>query len=298
MQNVEGKVAVVTGAASGIGRGIAERLAEAGMKVVLGDVEEGALVRTAEAMAEVGADVHPVRVDVSRVEQVEALAAATLSKYGAVHVLCNNAGIVTGSSPTWQSSLEDWNWILGVNLMGVIHGVRTFLPIMIEQDQEAHIVNTASTAGLMYGDGALYTGTKFAVVGMSESWYLELTRGGYKPRMSVLCPGFVDTNLLDARRNRPADLPAAPARPRGPEAEAAWKRINELFKRGLSPRTVGDRVLEAILDERFYILTHPHWTPNIEHRMRTILTGQNPKLVAAPPASPSDQDQAREPPRG
>jgi NAD(P)-dependent dehydrogenase (short-subunit alcohol dehydrogenase family) len=284
MQQIEGRIAVVTGAASGIGRGIAERFLEAGMKVVLGDVEENALYQTSEALRAAGGDVHPVVVDVSKSDQVEALAAATLRKYGAVHVLCNNAGVVAGGAPTWTSSLDDWNWIVGVNMMGVIHGVRTFLPIMIEQDDEAHIVNTASTAGLMYGDGALYTGTKFAVVGMSESWYLELVASGRKPRMSLLCPGYVDTNLLDARRNRPAHLTPSARRPPSPQAEARWKRLVEQFKKGLSPLAVGQEVLDAIRQQRFYVLTHPHWTPGIEHRMRTILDGQNPSLRPVEPS--------------
>jgi NAD(P)-dependent dehydrogenase (short-subunit alcohol dehydrogenase family) len=289
MQQIEGRVAVVTGAASGIGRGIAERLAEAGMKVVLADIEESALQQTAAALRESGAQVHAVQTDVSKADQVEALARTTLSTYGAVHVLCNNAGVVGGGSPTWQSSLDDWNWILGVNLMGVIHGVRSFLPIMIEQGDEAHIVNTASTAGLMYGDGALYTATKFAVVGMSESWYLELKRGGHKPRMSVLCPGYVDTNLLDARRNRPAHLGKPSPRPAGPQAQAALRWITEQFKKGLSPKTVGEQVLSAIREERFYILTHPQWTPMIEHRMKTILSGQNPNVTPASTREPKDE---------
>jgi NAD(P)-dependent dehydrogenase (short-subunit alcohol dehydrogenase family) len=187
---------------------------------------------------------------------------------------------VTGVTPTWRTPLEDWQWIINVNQMGVIHGVRTFLPIMIEQDDEAHIVNTASTAGLMYGDTAMYTGTKFAVVGMSESWYLELVRGGYKPRISVLCPGFVDTNLLTAQRNRPAGLKAPETGPVDPQAQSRFAWATEQFKKGLKPRAVGDHVLQAIKDERFYILTHPHWTPAIEHRMRTILSGENPSGMA------------------
>ena len=280
MRTIEGRVAVVTGAASGIGLGIAETLGEAGMKVVLGDIEQAALQRTADELKGRGLEVHPVVVDVSKPEQVEALARATLDKYGAVHVLCNNAGVVAGGSPTWRSSLHDWQWLLGVNMMGVVHGVRTFLPIMIEQDDEAHIVNTASIAGLIWGDGALYTASKFAVVGMSESWYLELTRGGHKPRMSVLCPGLVDTNLLEARRNRPGHLPEVSPRPTGPKAQAAFERMQEMFKRSLNPRVVGEQVLQAIRDERFYILTHPRFAPMIEHRMKTILAGENPSPLA------------------
>jgi len=292
MQTIEGRVAVVTGAASGIGRGIAETLAEAGMKVVLGDVEQGALQRTTNELTNRGLDVHAVVVDVSKPEQVEALAGATVDKYGAVHVLCNNAGVVAGGSPTWRSSLDDWQWLMGVNMMGVVHGVRTFLPIMIEQGDEAHIVNTASIAGLIWGDGALYTASKFAVVGMSESWYLELVRGGYKPRISVLCPGLVDTNLLDARRNRPPHLSEVSPRPRGPKAEAAFQRMVEMFKKSLSPRVVGEQVLQAIREERFYVLTHPRFKPMIEHRMNTILAGENPSPLSATRPSEERRDSA------
>jgi NAD(P)-dependent dehydrogenase (short-subunit alcohol dehydrogenase family) len=276
MRTIEGRVAVVTGAASGIGRAIAEVLAEGGMKVVLGDVEADALQGTTHALRESGFEVHSVVVDVSKPEQVEALARATIDRYGAVHVLCNNAGVVAGGSPTWRSSLDDWHWLLGVNMMGVVHGVRTFLPIMIEQDDEAHIVNTASIAGLIWGDGALYTASKFAVVGMSESWYLELVRGGHKPRMSVLCPGLVDTNLLQSRRNRPLHLSEVSPRPTGPKAQAAFERMQAMFKRSINPRLVAEQVLQAIRDERFYIQTHPRFAPMIEHRMKTILAGENP----------------------
>src|SRR5580704_17515505 len=187
MKDFKDKVAVVTGAASGIGRGMAETFVAAGMKVVLSDIESGALDQTTRSLRDAGADVHAVRTDVSKPEQVDELAKQTVEKYGAVHVLCNNAGIATGvgGGASWKSPLNDWHWILGVNLMGVVHGIRAFLPVMIEQDTEAHIVNTASLAGLIPG-GALYGATKFAVVALSENTYLELQRGGFKPKMSVL----------------------------------------------------------------------------------------------------------------
>jgi NAD(P)-dependent dehydrogenase (short-subunit alcohol dehydrogenase family) len=275
MKDVKGKVAVVTGAASGIGRGMAEAFAAAGMKVVLSDIEAGALEETTRSLRDAGADVHAVRTDVSKAEQVDALAKHTLNKYGAVHVLCNNAGIATGigGDASWKSPLNDWHWILGVNLMGVVHGIRSFLPLMIEQDTEAHIVNTASLAGLIPG-GALYGTTKFAVVALSENTYLELLRGGHKPRMSVLCPGFVNTNIIDSERNRPAEF-AQSASPKQPD-ETIRKWFSELLKNSLSPREVGEQVLAAIREERFYILTHPEWTPHIEQRMQDVLLGRNP----------------------
>jgi NAD(P)-dependent dehydrogenase (short-subunit alcohol dehydrogenase family) len=283
MKDVKDKVAVVTGAASGIGRGMAEVFAGAGMKVVLSDIEPAALERTCAALRESGAEVHAVVTDVSRPEQVEQLAEQTLRRYGAVHVLCNNAGVGGGGGgPSWTSSLKDWQWVLGVNLMGVVHGIRTFLPIMIQQGTEAHIVNTASLAGLVPGMMTLYCTTKFAVVGLSESIHLELTRGGLKPRISVLCPGWVDTNILDSQRNRPAELANDVPAPVTPVGEAIRDWVGEQLRSGLSPRAVGEQVLAAIREERFYILTHPAEMPAIEQRMQDILAGNNPTLPPNP----------------
>jgi NAD(P)-dependent dehydrogenase (short-subunit alcohol dehydrogenase family) len=154
MRDVAGKVAVITGAASGIGRGMAESFAAADMKVVLSDLEEDALAKTTEALRGAGADVHSVVTDVSKADQVQALADESLQRFGAVHVLCNNAGIGIQSASIWETSLDDWEWILGANLMGVIYGVRSFVPIMLEQGGESHVVNTASLAGLVGGEGA------------------------------------------------------------------------------------------------------------------------------------------------
>jgi NAD(P)-dependent dehydrogenase (short-subunit alcohol dehydrogenase family) len=283
MKDVKDKVAVVTGAASGIGRGMAEVFAAAGMKVVLSDIERPALERTHAALRATGADVQAVATDVSRPEQVEQLAEQALRAYGAVHVLCNNAGVGTGGSgPSWTSSLKDWQWILGVNLMGVVHGIRTFLPIMIKQDTEAHIVNTASLAGLVSSPMTLYCTTKFAVVGLSESVHLELTRGGFKPRISVLCPGWVDTNILDSQRNRPAELANEAPAPESPVSAVVREWVGEQVKSGLSPRAVGEQVLAAIRDERFYILTHPNEIPAIEQRLQDLVRGNNPTPLPVP----------------
>jgi NAD(P)-dependent dehydrogenase (short-subunit alcohol dehydrogenase family) len=224
-----------------------------------------------------------VRTDVSKPDQVDDLAKQTLSKYGAVHVLCNNAGIMVGGTTGWKSSLDDWRWIVGVNLMGVVHGIRSFLPIMVEQDSDAHIVNTASLAGLIASGGAPYVATKFAVVGLSENVYVQLQREGLKPRVSVLCPGFVDTNILYSDRNRPPEYADASAPQADPTANAFRERAAaELKKVGLSPRVVGEHVLAAIRDERFYILTNPELNPVIEQRMQEILSGNNPAVVPSP----------------
>jgi len=276
MQDLSGKIAVVTGAASGIGRGIAESLAAAGMKVVLSDVEPLALEKTTTALRGAGAEVQMAVTDVSDAAQVEALARQTLSAYGAVHVVCNNAGINNvGATPTWLSTLDDWNWILGVNLLGVIHGMRTFLPIMIEQDSEAHIVNTASIAGLAPGN-ALYSVTKYGVVGLTESMQLELQQGGYKPRLSLLCPGLVNTLILNSERNRPASRPNASPSASGPAAEAARKQLAEAITQAMSPRQVGDQVVAAIRQQRFYILTHPDRIRFVEQRLNALIAAARP----------------------
>ncbi|MFL6622665.1 MAG: SDR family NAD(P)-dependent oxidoreductase [Sulfurifustis sp.] len=277
MKDVTNKVAVVTGAASGIGRAIAETLVGAGMRVVLSDIAQPALEVTTAGLRAKGAEVHAVVADVSKAHDIGALAESTLKKYGAVHVLCNNAGVAAGGRPTWKSTLDDWTWILGVNLMGVVHGTRTFLPIMIEQDEEAHIVNTASMAGLMTG-GSLYGVTKSAVVSWSESVYLELVAGGFKPRVSVLCPGFVDTDIVNSRRNRPAELPDAGPWPGGSEFDAWRREYLARHRSGLSPRVVAAQALRAIQDEQFYVVTHPEWLKYVEHRAKQIINGENPTV--------------------
>lgn len=282
MKNVKNRVAVVTGAASGIGRGMAESFVAAGMKVVLADVEPARLAATCQALQAAGGDVHAIVTDVSKPDQVSELARQSVSRYGAVHILCNNAGVDTSARPSWRASVDDWNWVLSVNLMGVVHGLRSFIPIMIEQGEEAHVVNTASLAGLIYGSNTIYSVSKFAVVGLSESTQLELERAGSKIKVSVLCPAWVNTEIMHAGRNRPADL--APTLPAKPTAIGQLFRdwVAEQIANGLDPRAVGDQVLDAILDERFYVLTHPEWQPLIEHRMKTVLSGKRPSEVASP----------------
>jgi NAD(P)-dependent dehydrogenase (short-subunit alcohol dehydrogenase family) len=283
MKDVAGKVAVVTGAASGIGRGMAESFAAADMKVVLADVEEGALEEAAEALRGTGADVLTVLTDVAKAEQVQALADQSLKKFGAVHVLCSNAGIGVRAANTWETTLDDWKWMLDVNLMGVVHGVRTFVPIMLEQGSESHIVNTSSLGGLIPGgDSAIYGVTKFGVVALSEFLYLELKQAGASIGVSVLCPGLVNTNIMSCERNRPAELSDASPAPSGPLADAISEWIDEQIADGLSPRQVGDQVLSAIRERRFYIFTHPELSSLIEHRMKLILDGANPERPALP----------------
>jgi NAD(P)-dependent dehydrogenase (short-subunit alcohol dehydrogenase family) len=262
---------------------MAESFAAAGIKVVLSDVEEAALAETAEALRSQGAEVHAEVTDVSKAEQVQALADQSLKRFGAIHVLCNNAGVAVASASSWETTLDDWKWTIDVNLMGVVHGVRSFLPILLEQGSESHIVNTASIAGLIAGaDIASYAVTKFGVVALSEHLHLELERAGAKTKVSVLCPAFVATKIMDADRNRPADRPDASPEPTDPRSQIFFEWFGEQIDKGLTARSVGDQVLSAIREERFYILTHPDWNYIIEHRVRSILEGQNPSTMPPP----------------
>ncbi len=275
MKEFRDRVAVVTGAASGIGRGLAERFAAEGMKVALADIEEDALRQAEVEMREKGFDVLGVRTDVSNAGDVEKLAQQTLDAFGGVHILCNNAGVVGFSGTVWESTLRDWEWVVGVNLWGVIHGVRTFLPIMLDHGSEGHIVNTASLAGIM-GGGGIYGVTKQGVVALSESMYSELALSGAKVKVSVLCPGWVNTRILDAGRNRPEELRNAVERPVDPERAAIEGTIRNLLQSGLSPAAIAGQVLDAIRDERLYILTHPEMSGIVRTRFDDILAQQNP----------------------
>jgi NADP-dependent 3-hydroxy acid dehydrogenase YdfG len=285
MKEFRDKVAVITGAASGIGRAMAERCAQEGMNVVLADVEEAVLAQTESEMKAAGASVLAVLTDVSRARDVETLARKTLNAYGAVHLLCNNAGVGAGST-AWESTINDWKWTLGVNLWGVIHGLQAFMPIMLEQDAESHIVNTASIAGLLpYQAGAAYHATKHAVVALSEKLYYDLAERGDKVKVSVLCPGWVRTRIMDSWRNRPAELQDGISElVITPEMEAVMKEYQQAVETGMSPDDVAEWVFQAIRDEQFYILTHPEFTPIVKARMEAIIQGHNPlpltKLMA------------------
>ena len=280
MKDFRDKVAVITGGASGIGRAMADRFAAAGMKIVLADVEKNALARAEEEMRATGATVRSVPTDVSQPEQVEALARATLDAFGAVHVLCNNAG-VAAAGPSWEHSLKDWQWVLGVNLWGVIYGVRSFVPLMLRQDTECHVVNTASMAGLVAAPFmSIYNVAKYGVVALSESLHHELALQQSKVKVSVLCPAWVKTNIMDSERNRPQKLSNLDTPPPPPEAEVMQQTARQFLEQGLAPSRVAELVFEAVRDERFYILTHPEWKAMVESRMQDILQDRSPGMVA------------------
>ena len=282
MKEFKGKTAVVTGAASGIGRAMAERFAAEGMKVVLADVEEGALARTASEMKAGGATVLPVLTDVSRAADVEALAARTIDAFGAVHILCNNAGVPPVVGASWELTEADWQWVLGVNLWGVLHGIRVFVPIMLKQDSECHVVNTASVAGLVSAPwAATYDVAKHGVVTLSESMHQELALIGSKVNVSVLCPAWVKTELMSGDRNRPASQRNQPGQPSmAPQAAMMDEGFRALVAGGTDPKGIGELVLEAIRSEKFYILPHPEWKEQVRARVEGIVEERNPGVVA------------------
>ena len=267
MDEFRGKVAVVTGAASGIGLGLARRFASEGMRVVMADVEEPALKTAADDLASDGAEILAVTTDVSDADAVHALAAATFDRFGTAHVVCNNAGIGTGG-PAWEVSEAQWRWIIGVNLMGVVHGIQAFVPRLIEQG-EGHVVNTASAAGLITGPGmSPYFATKHAVVALSESLAADLSGVGANVGVSVLCPEWVRTRINESDRNRPDDVPSF--QDLRPEMAGMRDVLNSLVQSGLEPSEIAEHVVDAIRKNRLHILTHPTTIEAVRQRFAKI----------------------------
>jgi NAD(P)-dependent dehydrogenase (short-subunit alcohol dehydrogenase family) len=263
----ENRVAVVTGAASGIGRALAERFAAANMKIVLADVEQPVLETTAQTMRETGATVAACVADVSQAADVERLADFAYETFGAVHILCNNAGVAGGAAPAWEQSLETWRWILGVNLWGVLHGVHAFVPRMLAGGEEGHIVNTASVAGLRTGPFlSPYYASKHAVVALSESLNFDLQLAGAKLQASVLCPAFAKTRIAESGRNQPAAVSS------GEFPEGMRQRVEV----GMPPELIAEKVWEAVRDNQFWVLTHPETDHLIRDRCEEMLQRRNP----------------------
>lgn len=285
MQDFKGKVAVVTGAASGMGLAFSHRFAEEGMKVVLADIEAEPLSMAEAAIRQKGGDVLAVKTNVMTEADVNRLADAAFERFGNVHILCNNAGVAataaTLRSRPWESSLADWEWTFGVNFMGVLYGIRAFIPRMLENGEEGHIVNTASMAGLLTGANP-YNVSKHGVVCLSEGIYKEFKLMGAKLSASVLCPGLIRTAILDSERNRPQEFgPATNMAEQRPEVQAWSAGFAAALSQGIEPEEVARQVVEAIRDDQFYIFPcQPGVLESVKARMTDIMEQRNPTLTA------------------
>jgi NAD(P)-dependent dehydrogenase (short-subunit alcohol dehydrogenase family) len=269
VHELAGKVAVVTGGASGLGRAFADRFAALGAKVVVADIEDAALAQAVDELKAAGADVVGVHTDVAELTDVEALRDRALETFGAVHVVCNNAGVAGGS--VIDAPIEVWRWVLGVNLWGVIHGCHVFLPLLLEQD-DGHIVNTASMAGLAGAAGlGVYCTSKFGVVGLSESLYHDLAARRSNVGVSVLCPGFVQTRIHDSRRNMPDDVRAVVDH--DPAVDDVQRAILGL---GIPASDVAEHVVDAITTRRFFVLPHPRAAQQALAGRRAWIDGEKP----------------------
>jgi NAD(P)-dependent dehydrogenase (short-subunit alcohol dehydrogenase family) len=274
MHDLEGKVAVITGGASGIGFGLAEAFAAEGMKIVLADIEAAALGQAAQKLRVAGADVLDVVIDVSVEDQVVDLATHTYTHFGTAHIVCNNAGVGGGGGLLWEIPQSQWDWAFGVNFWGVLNGIRAFAPRLIEQ-QEGHIINTASIAGLK----ALpfmspYTATKHAVVGISEALAVELMMTGSPVKVSVLCPGFIRTRIHESERNWPTELGDAPISADSPINDM----VRDLVEGGREPAYLAQRVVAAVRAEHFFVLSEDEHAGVAAARADDARTGTQPGL--------------------
>jgi len=271
LNELKGKTAVVTGAASGIGKALAAKSSALGMNVVLADVEAAALAKTCAELGG-GPNLLTVVTDVSKADAVAELARNTLEAFGGVDLLFNNAGVGAGTT-AWESTLEDWTWVLGVNLWGVIHGIRTFVPIMLKQNRPAHIVNTASIAGLVKGHhSSSYAVTKHAVVALTEQLAVEFERIKAPIKTSALCPSWVNTRINESGRNRPADLrnktEAQPTR----EMIKRWEQLQAFVRKSTPPSEIADIVFEeGIRQGKLYIIPHKEMADYIRNRFDGIM---------------------------
>lgn len=281
MKSFQDKVAVITGGAEGIGKALAAKAAEEGMKLVLADLNAESLEKTAAEFRAGGTAVETMQLDVSKAEQVEALAEKAYSTFGGVHFLANNAGIGTGNT-AWETSLREWEWVLGVNLYGVIHGLRSFVPRMLAGGEEGHIVNTASAAGLVTAPSvAAYNVSKFAVVTLTESMHHDLTIRRAKIKAHVLCPAWVQTRIHDSTRYLPSEEERnAAAQTTDPVLAQIRSTIAKAVETGISPASVADQVFEAMRNDQFYIITHEFTKAAVKVRMDDILTPRAPTFLS------------------
>jgi len=282
MQDLRGKTAFITGGASGIGLGMAEAFGREGMNIVLADIEAGALDAAVADLKSKQIQVAGVRADVTSRDSLRAAALETVARFGKVHLVCNNAGIGAGGQIGGVPE-RDWDWVIDVNLKGVVYGVEVFTPLIESHGEGGHFVNTASLAGMLSGPGMEpYSATKFAVVAMSEGWAMQLAPKNIG--VSILCPGFVSTHIYDGRRNRTEAY--------GPDPFAANREMATVGKAaiqaGMATSAVGGRVVEAVRDNDLYVFTHPEYRPLVEARFERILaafdkSAQSPVISALPP---------------
>lgn len=281
MKDLNNRIAVITGAASGMGAAMAWRFARAGMKIVVSDIDGDAAIATCDALLAAGHDAIAVRTDVANPDEVDNLADRAYAHYGAVHLLCNNAGVVPSGRHRviWEYPLQDWKWSLDVNLFGAVHGIRSFIPRMLAQNVEGHVVTTASVAGLVSGAGSVpYSAAKHAVVRVTEALYAGLRERGAPIGVTVLCPGLVNTRIYDSERNRPAELRTVA----GPEDESPELKViaERLYADAISPDEVAQLVHRAVLDNQLYLLTTDSFDESIRDRLDAILERRNPDFAS------------------
>ncbi len=267
----------MTGAASGIGRALASRFAVEGMRVVIADVERDALREAERDLTGRGAEVLALRTDVAQSDDLSALAEATLDRFGGVHLVCNNAGVFAGGL-SWEAPDGDWQWVLGVNVMGIVHGIRTFVPILLEQDEPAHVVNTVSMAGIINMPfSGPYNVSKHAAMSLTETLYHELRARGSKVGVSALCPELIRTGIGRSERNRPEHLKRGETSDH-PEQDMVEAALRESVAGGLDPARMADRVVEGVRADRFYLLAEEGstWEAACHRRLDDIRLRRNP----------------------
>ncbi len=277
LSDFRNRVAVITGAASGIGKALAEALLVEGANVVLADVDASALEHTANEFRHSGYEPLTVQTDVSQPAQLERLAVQSFRQFGKVDILCNNAAVTPGGPSTWENSLEDWEWVLGINLMGVVHGIKSFVPRMIKQGTPGVVLNTSSILGLTLGStNAAYPVSKHGVVVLSECLSNEFRRQKVPISVHVLCPSFVATNILKSTSELPSSAGDTNRKPVSEQTETYNEWFARQHNRGMSPQDAAELTLDAIRAGRFYILTHPAMKRLVEHRMQAILNDREP----------------------
>lgn len=278
MKTLKDRVAVITGAAEGIGKAIAQAAAAEGMHLVLADINGDLLAQTVSQFKTDGIDAIGVKTDVANADDVQALADAAFAAHGNVHLLVNNAGVAVAKS-AWETTQQDWDWVMGINLYGVTHALRAFLPTMLAKGDEGHVVNTASLAGLISEPAmAAYNVSKFGVVTLSEGLFHDLALRNARVKVSVLCPAWVKTRITDSERNRAAEDRSDPSTLH-PVSLQTGASIVRAVENGISPDKVAGAVIQAVKDERFYILTHARSKMAVQIRMEDIVNERDPTLL-------------------